>query len=168
MGVVAEQVGYLLDRGAGVDQDFDASTGHLAVRGWGGASRQVLIDDPELQLRFTHWIRATGRSAGPLFCAPGRSTPLRYQSALERWKRYTARAGAELALGELRLHHAARLLAGGVPEWAVRDRLGQASGPLPISPATSADEAIRAWRQRQATAHTARPAEPGRSRRDAG
>lgn len=149
-------------------EDFDASTGHLAVRGWGGASRQVLIDDPELQLRLTHWIRSTDRSTGPLFCAPGRSTPLRYQSAQERWKRYTAQAGVELGLGELRLHHAAQLLAGGVPEWVVRDRLGQATGPLPVFPATSADEAIRAWRQRQVTAHPARPAEPGRSRRGAG
>ncbi len=146
-------------------EDYDASTGHLAVRGWGGRSRQVLIDDPELQLRLTHWVRATGRSTGPLFCTPSHSTPLRYQSVRERWERYTARAGVELGLTELRLHHAAELLAGGVPEWVVRDRLGQPTGPLPTRPATSADDAIRAWRQRQVAAQPAWPAKPNRSRR---
>jgi integrase/recombinase XerD len=149
-------------------EDFDASSGHLAVRGWGGRSRLVLIDDPELQLRLTHWLRATVRSTGPLFCAPGRSTPLRYQSLRERWERYTAQAGVELGLGELRLHHAAQLLAGGVPEWVVRDRLGQPTGPLPTPPAASADEAIRAWRQRQAPAQPTRSAKRDRNRRDAG
>lgn len=149
-------------------EDFDASTGHLAVRGWGGRSRQVLIDEPELQLRLTHWVRGTGRSTGPVFCAPGQSTPLRYQSVQERWKRYTARAGVNLGLSELRLHHAAQLLAGAVPEWVVRDRLGQPTGPLPISPTTSADDAIRAWRQRCVTDQPAPPAEPDRTRRGAG
>ena len=79
-------------------EDFDASTGHLAVRGWGGRSRRVLIDDPELQLRLAHWARASGRSTGLLFCAPGLSIPLRDQSLRERWERYTTRAGVELAL----------------------------------------------------------------------
>lgn len=149
-------------------EDFDASTGHLAVRGWGGRSRRVLIDDPELQLRLAHWVRASGRSTGLLFCAPGRSIPLRYQSLRERWERYTTRAGVELGLSELRLHHGAQLLAGGVPEWVVRDRLGQPTGPLPTLPAASADEAIRAWRQQQAGIRSARPAQSGRSRRGVG
>lgn len=149
-------------------EDFDASTGHLAVRGWGGRSRRVLVDDPELALRLTHWLRATGWSTGPLFCGPGRSTPLRYQSLRERWERYTTRAGVELALGGLRLHHAAQLLAGGVPEWVVRDRLGQPTGPLPTPPAASADDAIRAWRAQQATDQRARPAKRHPTRRDVG
>ncbi len=148
-------------------EDFDASSGHLRVPGWGGSSRLVLVDDPELALRLTHWIRALGRATGLLFCAPGRSTPLRYQSILERWKRYTTRAGVELRLGDLRLHHAGQLLAGGVPEWVVRDRLGQPTGPLPAPPAGSADDAILAWRQQQATAAPTPAARPGRAQRRA-
>lgn len=148
-------------------EDFDASFNHLRVQGWGGSSREVLVDDPELQLRLTHWIRALGRTSGPLFCASGRSTPLRYQSVQGRWKRYTARAGVELRLGELRLHHAAELLGGGVPEWAVRERLGQATGPLPTPQATSADDEIRSWRQRHVATQPTPPAKPSRSRRSA-
>jgi hypothetical protein len=75
--------------------------------------------------------------------------PLRYQSVAERWARYQASAGVTVRLGDLRRFHAAELLAGGVPEWVVRQRLGQLSGPLPVPAGTDADDAIRAWRNRR-------------------
>jgi len=137
-------------------EDFDPSTGRLHVVGWGGAERQVWIDDPELRLRLVHWIRATGRTSGPLFCAAGRSTPLRYQSMLERWQRYADASGARLRLGDLRIGHAARLLAGGVPEWVVRERLGQPTGRLPMPSQALADEEIQAWRLRVCSPQTGR------------
>lgn len=125
--------------------DFDEQGGRLRVRGWGGAVRSVLVDDAQVQLRLTHWIRGLGRSSGPLFCAPGQTAPLRYESVRERWARYAA--GANLRLGDLRLHHAAQLLAGGVPEWTVRERLGQLDGPLPCPSGATADEHLLAWRR---------------------
>lgn len=129
-------------------EDFDPAAGRVQVIGWGGVAREVLIDDPELRLRLTHWIRGTGRMSGPLFCAAHRTTPLRYQSLLARWQRYAEVSGARLRLGDLRTAHAAQLLAGGVPEWVVRERLGQPRGPLPMPPPTRADDEIHAWRER--------------------
>lgn len=125
---------------------FQASSGHLEVVGWGGRLRRVLVDDPEVKLRLIHWIRSTDPGSGPLL--PGRhpGTPLRYQSLAARWARYTAAAG--VPLGGLRRSHAAQLLAGGVPEWAVRERLGQSRGLLPAPSHGSADEEIRRWRER--------------------
>ena len=149
-------------------EDFDRATGRLRVQGWGGATRYALVDDPELELRLAHWARATGRQSGPMFCAPGRQTPMRYQSLQERWRRYAARAHVAVSLTDLRLHHAAQLLAGGVPEWAVRERLGQASGPLPAPPAQSADDHIRAWRARQNKTEPVPPGEPGTAQANAG
>lgn len=137
-------------------EDFDPATGHLRVHGWGGSTRSVFIDAPELALRLAHWSRATGRESGPMFCAPGRSAPLHYQSVLEHWRRYTQKAGLDVRLGDLRLHHAAQLLAGGVPEWAVRERLGTAHGPLPW-PGDDADEQVRAWRRRLERSEPASP-----------
>lgn len=127
---------------------FEASSGHLEVVGWGGRLRRVLVDDPEVKLRLIHWIRRTDPGRGPLL--PGRDpgTPLRYQSLAARWVRYTAAAGVQVPLGALRRAHAAQLLAGGVPEWAVRERLGQPRGLLPAPSHGSADEEIRRWRQR--------------------
>ena len=149
-------------------EDFDQPTGRLRVQGWGGATRYVLVDDPELELRLAHWARATGRQSGPMFCAGARQTPMRYQSLQERWRRYTAKAHVEVSLSDLRLHHAAQLLAGGVPEWAVRERLGQATGPLPAPLALSADDHIRAWRARQDGTGPVPPGEPGTAQASTG
>jgi integrase len=129
-------------------EDFDPAADRLHVVGWGGVAREVWIDDPELRLRLTHWIRATGRTSGPLFCAANRTTPLRYQSMLARWQRYADASGTRLRLGDLRSAHAAQLLDGGVPEWVVRERLGQPTGPLPMPAPTRADDEIHAWRER--------------------
>ncbi len=147
---------------------FDEASGHLEVNGWGGSRRRVLVDETEVRLRLTHWIRATDPGNGPLFRGRGRTSPLRYQSIAERWTRYTAAVGVRVRLGDLRRFHAAQLIAGGVPEWAVRERLGQPRGPLPVSRQATADEEIRRWRARILEA--ARPAapEPRTSRRTVG
>ena len=129
-------------------EDFDEPAQCLHVPGWGGTRRRVLVDDAEILMRLVNWIRVTGQQQGPMFHAPGRSVPLRYQSVAERWARYQASAGVTVRLGDLRRFHAAALLAGGVPEWVVRQRLGQLSGPLPVPVGTGADDAIRAWRNR--------------------
>lgn len=137
--------------------DFDEATGTLHVAGWGGTRRRVLVDDAQILMRLVNWKRTLGRVDGPMFCAPGRATPLRYQSMAERWARYETAAGVTVHLGDLRRVHAADLLAGGVPEWVVRHRLGQQNGPLTGSAAgeqsagsatgeQAEDEAIRAWR----------------------
>ncbi|MHA7987669.1 tyrosine-type recombinase/integrase [Rathayibacter sp. CAU 1779] len=133
-------------------EDFEETNRTLQVPGWGGVRRRVLVDDRQLVLRLMNLKRATGRVAGPMFTAPGQDTPLRYQSALEGWNRYCAAAGVTVHLADLRRLHAEELLAGGVPEAVVRDRLGQRTGPLTgatwhPSPEES-DGAIRAWRAR--------------------
>jgi integrase len=132
--------------------DFDDATGHLDVPGWGGLRRRVLVDDPVLRMRLVNRLRGTGHSERPLFTAPGRETPLRYQSVVQCWERYCAAAGVRVRLGDLRRLHASELLAGGVPEWAVRQRLGQRSGLLagPPSGQGACDDVIRAWQARQA------------------
>jgi hypothetical protein len=80
----------------------------------------------------------------------------RYQSMAGRWARYTAAVGVRVRLGDLRRFHAAELIAGGVPEWVVRERLGQPRGPLPVPRQASADEEIRRWRAR--SLHASQPA----------
>jgi integrase len=158
-------------------EDFDEPGECLHVPGRGGIRRRVLVDDSQLLLRLIHWRQRLGRDEGPLFTAAGRATPLRYQSVLARWERYTAAAGVTVRLGDLRRTHAAELLAGGVPERVVRQRLGQHTGPL-TGPATGTDtadgdEAIRAWRAQMPTSmgRTRRdesPSEHHQHRRDAG
>lgn len=130
-------------------EDFDESGQCLHVPGWGGTRRRVLVDHRQILLRLANYRRTTGKAAGALFTAPGRETPLRYQSALARWDRYCVAAGVVVHLADLRRLHAEELLAGGVPEAVVRDRLGQRTGPLtaPVTPPSVdwSDEAIRAW-----------------------
>lgn len=142
-------------------EDFDPVEGRLCVTGRGGVTRDVLVDDSELRLRLIHWIRATGRSSGPLFSGRGPGSSLRYESVRERWQRYATASGTHVSLSALRAAYAARLLAGGVPEWAVRDRLGQPTGALPIPNQIDADEAILAWQRAQTSS------EPPRRRRGA-
>lgn len=149
-------------------EDFDPVRARLRVTGRGGVARDVLIDDPELRLRLIHWIRAMGRTSGPLFTARGRVSALRYESVRERWERYATASGTHLRLTDLRTAHAARLLAGGVPEWVVRERLGQPTGALPGPSQTDADEAILAWRDRLPRSEPPRRARNGDKRRAAG
>lgn len=136
--------------------DFDESAESLHVAGWGGLRRWVLVDDPQLLLQLANFTQLV-KGEGYLFTASGRTTPLRYQSVLERWSRYTAAAGVTIRLGDLRRLHAEELLAGGVPEAVVRVRLGQQSRPLTDRPVTRpvADETIRAWRSRSTLDPTA-------------
>jgi integrase len=128
-------------------EDFFEGEEALYVPGWGGRRRRVLIADATMLMRLVNRRRTSGRSLGPMFLGP-RGGPLRYQTMATRWKEYEAAAGVSVALGDLRLGHAIELLDAGVPEWVVRDRLGQHSGPLPRrsrGPA-QADEMLRAWR----------------------
>jgi integrase len=125
------------------DVDTDAAT--LQVTGWGGRRRTVMVDDRTLNIRLRNWLWSTGIESGPLFRSPTGDGPLRYQSVAERWARYTAEAGVTLSLGDLRRAHSAELLAGGVPEWVVRDRIGQATGDLPGARPGDATAAITAW-----------------------
>jgi integrase len=143
-------------------EDFDESAQCLHVPGWGGARRRVLVDDRPLLMRLVNLVRTSGATTGPLFTAAGRDTPLRYQSVQARWARYCTTAGVVVHLADLRRLHAEELLAGGVPESVVRDRLGQRTGPLtaaapPPSP-EAGDEAIRAWHARTTAAARARGA----------
>ncbi|MHA7986414.1 tyrosine-type recombinase/integrase [Rathayibacter sp. CAU 1779] len=135
-------------------EDFDETAGCLNVPGWGGVRRRVLVDDRPVLLRLRNSIRARGSREGALFTATGRDTPLRYQSVQARWARYCAAAGVSVHLADLRRLHAQELLAGGVPETVVRQRLGQRTGPL-VGGATPpsaevVDEALRVWHARLA------------------
>jgi len=128
-------------------EDFCSADAHLEVSGWGGLRRRVLIDDPRILARLIDWSRTMGGKTGPMFSRPGGSTPLRYQSVEERWRRYTTAADVSVSMSDLRRAHAAELIAGGVPDWVIRHRLGQKSRRRwSESDAARADEAIRAWR----------------------
>ncbi len=131
-------------------EDVDAQAGELHVTGWGGRVRRVLVDDRVVLQRLRNWLRTNGSHTGPLFGSPTAEGALRYQSVARRWARYAERAGVRIGLGDLRRAHSAELLAGGVPEWVVRERLGQQTGALPGAPTGSADEAITAWRAKSA------------------
>lgn len=150
-------------------EDFDEAAESLEVGGWGGVRRRVLIDDPQVLMRLVNWRRRSGRTSGPMFCAPRRWVALRYQTLSQRWARYASTGGVTVRLGDLRRFHARALLEGGVPEWAVRARLGQRTGPLPGQMPGAGDpgDEIRAWRARTGVSPKDRPARP-RSRRDAG
>jgi integrase/recombinase XerD len=149
-------------------EDFHERDEYLHVPGWGGNRRRVLVDDPQVLMRLVNWNRSAGPPAEPMFHAPGRTNGLRYQSIAERWAHYQALAGVKVRLGDLRRFHAAEMLAGGVPEWVVRDRLGLQYGPLPIGDRWGGDDAIRAWRARIADSGSPSASEANRSRPSAG
>lgn len=145
--------------------DVDTDREVLTVTGWGGRVRRVVIDDSVVLQRLRNLLRAAGDEAGLLFPSPAGPGPLRYQSMAERWSGYAAAAGVAVTPGDLRRAHAAELLAGGVPEWVVRDRLGQATGPLPGTggSAAEAEAQVRAWQQNQVTADGGRRTAAGRT-----
>ena len=129
-------------------EDFDEAQAALTVPGWGGRRRRVLVDDPVILMRLVNWRRASEKAGGPMFPGPKGTAPLSYTAAAKRWRRYESAAGVCVALGEVRLTHAAQLLEGGVPEGVVRARLGQQTGTLPGLGLSErqADDAVRAWR----------------------
>jgi integrase len=129
--------------------DVDTDREVLTVTGWGGRVRQVVIDDREVLQRLRNLPGGTGAGSELLFPSPSGRGPLRYQSMAERWSCYAAGAGVSVTPGDLRRAHAAEMLAGGVSEWVIRDRLGQATGPLPGTggTATEAEAAVRAWQR---------------------
>jgi integrase/recombinase XerD len=146
-------------------EDVDTERELLTVRGWGGRIRSIVIDDSEVLLRLRNGLRVIADRTGPVFPSPAGSGTLRYQSMAERWAGYAARAGVSVTPGDLRRAHCAELLAGGVPEWVVRQRLGQATGDLPGTGGTaaSAEAAIREWRHSREIAH---PSDGRRAARD--
>jgi integrase/recombinase XerD len=160
-------------RAGDVDTDLEV----LTVTGWGGRVRRVVIDDREVLQRLRNLLRAGGEASTLLFPSPVGPGPLRYQSMAERWSGYAASAGVAVTPGDLRRAHAAELLAGGMPEWIVRNRLGQATGQLPGTGGTAAEAeaAVRAWQQnrtaadggRRTAARRGQP-EPDTTMRDAG
>lgn len=141
-------------------EDFEEKSASLHVTGWGGHRRRVFVDDKQTLLRLTNYVRFNAGPSGSLFTAQGRETPLRYQSVQHRWGQYCSTVGVVLRLSDLRRAHAADLLAGGVPEDVVRERLGQHTGSLggvglSFSIQDSDDELI-AWHKRRETGSTSR------------
>lgn len=138
--------------------DFEEASASLTVTGWGGRRRRVLVDDRQVLLRLTNYVRSTAPQSGPLFSASGRETPLRYQSVQQRWAQYCSAAGVDVQLSELRRAHVADLVAGGVPELVIRERIGQAAGPLDRTPGSlsseKSDAEIRAWQERRVARST--------------
>jgi len=149
---------------------------HLTVRGKGGRTRTVLLDDPALVVLVHRYLRETGYTRGPLFRASKNHVggPLRYASAEELWSKYCAIAGEKVSLHQLRHTHATELLSGGVPIDTVRKRLGHRHIAATLLYANkddqTADDEIRAWRRRRPTPKpssapsTRPPAPPARSR----
>lgn len=134
-------------------EDFEEASASLFVTGWGGKRRRVLVDDREVLLRLINYVRFSARPAGALFTASGRETPLRYQSIQHRWAQYCAAAGVDVQLADLRRAHVADLMAGGVPEAVIRERIGQRTGTLESAvisfSSEDSDAQIRDWRERR-------------------
>jgi len=148
---------------------------HLTVRGKGGRTRTVLLDDPGLVVLLHRYLRDTGYTRGPLFRANKNHVggPLRYSSAEELWSKYCGLAGEKVSLHQLRHTHATELLSGGVPIDTVRKRLGHRHLAATLLYANrddqTADDEIRAWQRRRPTpkpssAPSARPTPAVRSR----
>lgn len=152
-------------------EDFEEQSASLAVTGWAGRRRRVFVDNREVLLRLTNYVRFAALPSGPLFAAPGRETPVRYQSVQHRWAQYCSLAGVDLQLSDLRRAHVADLIAGGVPELIIRERIGQAAGALYGTSAAfsseESDEAMRAWQERRGAPTTGDDA-PNASERRAG
>lgn len=149
-------------------EDFEEPSASLFVTGWGGKRRRVLVDDRDVLLRLTNFARKVTSRSGPLFTALNRETPLRYQSIQQRWAQYCASAGVDVKLADLRRAHVADLVAGGVPEAVIRERIGQRTGQLDnavlLFSAEDSDAQIREWRRRRDTqaARKSRSAASGR------
>jgi integrase/recombinase XerD len=126
---------------------------HLTVRGKGGRSRTLLLDDPRLVRQLRAYLKQTGYRHGPLFRAEknGRGGPLRYQSVQQLWARYCTQADIRCTLHQLRHTHASELLNGGVSLATIRKRLGHKHIQTTLRYAELADETadaeVRAWRR---------------------
>ncbi len=134
-------------------EDFEQASASLVVTGWGGRRRRVLVDNRDVLLRLTNYVRFLVLPSGPLFTASGRETPLRYQSMQHRWAQYCVTAGVDVQLTDLRRAHVAELVVGGVPEAIIRERVGQSTGELEGASVSFAredsDAHIRAWQERR-------------------
>ena len=113
----------------------------------------MLLDDDRLVKQLRAYLKATGYRHGPLFRAEknGRGGPLRYASARERWERYCAAAGVDVALHQLRHAHATELVDAGVSLATIRKRLGHRDLRTTLRYAeqsdATADAEVRAWRR---------------------
>ena len=82
----------------------------------------------------------------------GRGGPLRYQSVHEHWVRYSAAAGVDATLHQLRHTHATELVNVGVSLATIRKRLSHRNLQTTLRYAEQsdavADAELRAWRRR--------------------
>ena len=137
------------------DLDLRRDDEHLRVRGKGGQTRTILLDDPRLVARLRAYLRHTGYQHGYLFRAEknGDGQRLRYQSIQERWAGYCRAAGIPCTLHQIRHTHATELINEGVSLNTIRRRLGhkhlQSTLRYAEQADTTADAELRAWRQRK-------------------
>ena len=115
----------------------------------------MLLDDRGYVALLRLYLARSGYTSGPLFHASinGRSGPLSYDAAHNRWKKYCAVAGAGIGIHQLRHAHATSFNSG-VSIEVVRRRLGHASAETTqvyTLPAANkvADAEIRAARRRR-------------------
>lgn len=136
------------------DLDLTLDDEHVRVIGKGGRRRTVLLDDPVLVRELKRYLKTTGYRHGPLFRAAKNNIggPLRYQSAVEKWRKYCALAGVSYTLHQLRHGHATELINAGVSLPTIRKRLGHKNIQSTMLYAQVSDETadreLRAWRRR--------------------
>lgn len=137
------------------DLDLRRDDEHLRVRGKGGQTRTILLDDPRLVARLRTYLRHTGYHHGYVFRAEknGDGQPLRYQSIQERWAGYCRAAGIRCTLHQIRHTHATELINDGVSLNTIRRRLGhkhlQSTLRYAEQSDTTSDAELRGWRQRK-------------------
>ena len=137
------------------DLDLRRDDEHLRVRGKGGHTGTILLDDPRLVARLRTYLRHTGYHHGYVFRAEknGDGQPLRYQTIQERWAGYCRAAGIACTLHQIRHTHATELINDGVSLNTIRRRLGhkhlQSTLRYAEQSDTTSDAELRSWRQRK-------------------
>jgi integrase/recombinase XerD len=137
------------------DVDLTRADERISIIGKGLRRRTVLLDDSRLVVLIKRLMAMLERKNGPLFVAEKNGTggPLTYTSARTRWEQYTAAAGVDATLHQLRHSHATSLINGGVSLLTVKKRLGHANVASTLRYAELSDETadreLRAWRRTQ-------------------
>ena len=90
------------------DLDLRVDDEHARIHGKGGTVRTVLLDDRGYVALLRLYLARAGYTSGPLFRASinSRGSPLSYDAAHHRWKKYCIAAGAEIGIHQLRHAHA--------------------------------------------------------------
>jgi integrase/recombinase XerD len=138
-------------------EDVDLTRGdeRVSIIGKGLRRRTVLLDDPRLVVLIKRLVTVLGRNNGALFVAEknGVGGSLSYTSARARWDQYTASAGVDATLHQLRHSHATALINGGVSLTTIKKRLGHRNIASTLRYAELSDETadneLRAWRRKQ-------------------